>query len=1332
MSSNKNSESTLCPDCGQALPPDAPMGLCPNCLMEDAILDPISTVVPQNSAMQSMEGAGSMIGRYKLLQCIGEGGFGVVYMAEQQEPVVRKVALKIIKLGMDTRQVIARFEAERQALAMMDHPNIAKVLDAGSTDTGRPYFVMELVKGESITRFCNEHGLSSDQRLLLFMDVCAAVQHAHQKGVIHRDIKPSNILVMLHEGQKPMPKVIDFGIAKATQQRLTEKTLFTEYHQMLGTPAYMSPEQAQFSGLDTDTRSDIYSLGVLLYELLSGKTPFDQEALAAKGYEEMCRKIREEDPPAPSKRWNALTCEEKTTQAKLRGSDPTDYSRMLKGELDWIVMKAIEKDRRRRYETANALRTDIGRFLAQEPVEAVAPSSLYLFKKFAIRNMFMIGAGTAIGAALILGTSLAAWQAVKAHQKAEIATQKTKEAVTAQFAADQARENERQQRTKAENSERQVKRSLYAADMLLAQYAAEDRDVKTGLDLLERFIPNSGEIDHRGWSWRYYYGRLIGKGITKRMIPTAHEMALSNDGRFLAIAGGDISGVAVLKLPHLELHQTILTQPVTDWITRMAFSEDDSALYLTGRGIDGVKKYSLKSGRPQPIVPDGYSNGQLARISPNQKWLLTLRNREGNLNHALEISDLQTGQIAATSPTFSAPDHSTLDQEIRISPDSQKVSVSLDGSQLMLYSIPDLKPIHRIDTSGDVAVVAWSPDSRSLVSGYEYPLYIDLWDVESGSHQGRMQSEQFGPSRELSFSKDGSTVACISLDDNINVWNAESLQLIETIPGRRESTTSIIFLDNGATLASIGSNGIVSIHELGTAKNSLVSLGSNEDTFQNVIYSPGGDRLIALNSEGEVYFFDANSRQFLYKLSPNRGQKGRSPRYVWANPMAISQDGLTLISSNKDEGITIYDLSTLKPKRLLEGHTSPVVNVRLSSDKQWIASTSENGELILWERSTGRVVRKEQNGHFCDFHPDPDTSLLAVGGENFFGLFNYQTEEWQTAESHPDVWSVTFSPKGDSVAVGLVNEVRIYTIPDLKLQNRISGPRGPVPMVTFHPEGHTIAIPSWSGYLHLWNTNIEGIVGRMPIPKDWTVNAHFSSDGKSLVTSTIGAGIHSFSAPSMDTIVNWQSENDISVERTTKLAEAWNEAKSQALNGMFSPDPGSINQWLILGPLPITDPNAPLDDLMVQPDKLIDTIDEGTSIRINDTDYEWLPIHQKNPRFNFSKSFINSEGTSGQSVENSLVYGVCYVNSDQTRNDLVFHIGGDDQSILFLNGNEIHRNLTRKNHWIWQDKVSGTELKKGRNTVIFIVRNFGGSWAGSVVITDTKNQPVDGIHISIP
>jgi serine/threonine protein kinase len=364
--------------------------------------------------------SGSRIGRYKLLQRLGEGGCGVVWMAEQEEPVRRRVALKVIKLGMDTKNVIARFDAERQALALMDHPNISRVLDAGATETGRPFFVMELVPGIPITKYCDQHNLPTPARLALFTQVCHAIQHAHHKGIIHRDLKPSNILVTLHDGE-PVPKVIDFGIAKATQGRLTDQTLFTAFEQFIGTPAYMSPEQAEMSGIDIDTRSDIYSLGVLLYELLTGRPPFDPKTLLQAGLDEIRRIIREDEPMKPSRRLTTLANSDLDSTARQRGIAPAQLSPLIRGDLDWIVMKALEKKRDRRYETANGLAMDIKRHLQNEPVSARPPTTGYRISRFIRRNRFAFIAGSLVSIALVAGTIVSTTQALRARRAERVA-----------------------------------------------------------------------------------------------------------------------------------------------------------------------------------------------------------------------------------------------------------------------------------------------------------------------------------------------------------------------------------------------------------------------------------------------------------------------------------------------------------------------------------------------------------------------------------------------------------------------------------------------------------------------------------------------------------------------------------------------------------------------------------------------------------------------------------------------------------------------------------------------------------------------------------------------
>jgi serine/threonine protein kinase len=441
--------------------------------LEQPALSPVLTADEQPVS----ERPGAVVGPYKLMEQIGEGGMGLVFVAEQQHPVRRKVALKVIKPGMDTRQVIARFEAERQALALMDHPHIARVLDGGETAGGRPYFVMELVKGVPITAYCDENQMPVRARLELFVHVCQAVQHAHQKGIIHRDLKPSNVLVLSQDGT-PVVKVIDFGVAKALGQQLTDKTIYTQFAQLIGTPLYMAPEQAGESGLDVDTRSDIYALGVLLYELLTGTTPFDKERLKQANYDEMRRIIREEEPPKPSTRISTVG-QLATTISAQRSSDPRRLSQLCRGELDWIVMKALEKDRGRRYETANGFAADVQRYLAGEPVLAAPASQWYRLRKFVRRHRGPVAAAGLVLLTLVGGIVGTAWGLVRAEHQRQLAEAKEREAVDerdAKAAALAAEQKALQQaRLNAEQAQRNARHARQERDAKAAALAAEQK-----------------------------------------------------------------------------------------------------------------------------------------------------------------------------------------------------------------------------------------------------------------------------------------------------------------------------------------------------------------------------------------------------------------------------------------------------------------------------------------------------------------------------------------------------------------------------------------------------------------------------------------------------------------------------------------------------------------------------------------------------------------------------------------------------------------------------------------------------------------------------------------
>jgi eukaryotic-like serine/threonine-protein kinase len=531
------------------------------------------------------EGPGSAIGRYRLLEKIGEGGFGIVYLAEQRAPVKRRVALKIIKLGMDTRQVVGRFEAERQVLALMDHPHIAKVLDAGAAETGRPYFVMELVNGIPITDFCDENSLSAFERLRLFISVCQAIQHAHQKGIIHRDLKPSNVMITMIDGE-PAPKVIDFGVAKAIEQRLTERTLFTSYGQMIGTPAYMSPEQAELSGQDVDTRSDIYSLGCLLYELLTGTPPIDQQTLRNAGMDEIRRLIRETDPPRPSTRIARLAIAAPSSIANRKSK--------IENDLDWIVMKALEKDRSRRYESASALAQDIERYLKDEPVAAAAPQFGYRFRKFARRHRAAMTVSAAILFLLVGGIMATIYQAVRASRAERQALHYLNEEYKQRRAAELADRETSKARQLAEREAavaRAVVQFLNEDIFSGADPAVHPDRGFTVEDLLQRARRRVGE--------RFAGQPLVAAAVRHTLATTLYTL-----GDFRS-ALEQVELACQLRREHLgsDARETLDSMVMLAWLTGTELN------WQTGRELaeEAVDRATSALGRSHPTTLDGMS-----------------------------------------------------------------------------------------------------------------------------------------------------------------------------------------------------------------------------------------------------------------------------------------------------------------------------------------------------------------------------------------------------------------------------------------------------------------------------------------------------------------------------------------------------------------------------------------------------------------------------------------------------------------------------------------------------------------------------------------------------
>jgi WD40 repeat protein len=767
------------------------------------------------------ENPGDSIGRYTLVRPIGEGGCGIVYLAEQTEPVRRQVALKIIKLGMDTRQVIARFEAERQALALMDHPDIARVFDAGTTPTGRPYFVMEYVDGVPITKFCDAHSLSVPARLELFVRVCLALQHAHQKGIIHRDIKPSNILVALQD-EVASPKVIDFGIAKATQGRLTEATLLTGTDQLIGTPAYMSPEQAELRDLDIDTRSDVYSLGVLLYELLAGRPPFDPKSLVRAGMEEVRRIIREVEPPRPSTVVSTLSGAERDTIAHRRRSVPARLTSVLRGDLDWIVLRCLEKDRTRRYGTAHELAADVRRHLRSEPVAACPPSALYRVRKFTARHRAASAAIAGVAASLILGTVVSVRQAIRATRAEHEQSGLRAHAERLNVAATAARDHAEALRRAAEAQELAALRLAYASDMNAVQRALELNSLGRARELLDRQRPKPGAPDLRGWEWRFLWQhcRSDARAVVREPDPVeVRSVALSFDAQWAAVG---LRGGGQFLLRRLATGEEIRPPPTGSGFVRVEFSPtqpllaiaviDQSPARTSAQGdfiAAGAPRILLWDLDTRQVVRELLLNGPCVghAFSADGRTLVV---SEGVVTGSQNSGYLSVWRVADGTRlarwSSGRAWFNTAGLGFAITRDaSLAANVSLDNDRAGVIDLRTGRELWRAiacPTGNQVSAMAFSPDGRVLATGAAYAdSDIQLWDAQTGQSLGRLQGHR-GWVSGLIFPADGKHLLSSSGDQTIRLWDLETRTASRVFRGHKTELIALAFAPDQRTLLS--------------------------------------------------------------------------------------------------------------------------------------------------------------------------------------------------------------------------------------------------------------------------------------------------------------------------------------------------------------------------------------------------------------------------------------------------------------------------------------------------------------------------------------------------
>jgi len=1061
------------------------------------------------------EGPGTVIGPYKLLEKIGEGGMACVYMAEQERPLRRRVALKIIKLGMDTKQVIARFEVERQALAVMDHPNIAKVFDAGATETGRPYFVMELVKGVSITEYCDKNKLSTPERLGLFIQVCNAVQHAHQKGIIHRDIKPSNVMVTLHDG-KPVPKVIDFGIAKATIQRLTEKTLFTKYAQMIGTPEYMSPEQAEMSGLDIDTRADIYSLGVLLYELLTGTTPFAAEDLRSKGYGEMQRIIRETEPLKPSTKLSTMG-DALTGVAEHRKTNPDLLAKLVRGDLDWIVMKTLEKDRTRRYETVSSLAADVKRHLNEEPVEAGPPSATYRIGKLIRKHRRTVAAVLVIAATLIIGL-------IGSTTLYFIADHARNREAVARTTAEQAKKAEQEQRKLAETKAEDLRRSLYVNSIQLADAKYREGNIRRVRELLES-CPN----DLRGWEWdRLNYIRdesiMTLSGTSDQSIRPVwgkddciHAAMLDPDGK--RIVSGHLDGIIRVwdsvtgkKLKEFRAHDGELwSLAVSSNAQRVVSSGSDQTIKVW----DAETLEVIRTVRAEKNV------GSVA-VSPDGKHIASSPGGEG----VLRIWDTQTG-----SELMTLGDRKGDAECITFSLDGKRIISGDDAGDVKIWDVTTGKMLTAIHVDSDfVSCIAVNSNGSQIASAGVADKGIKVWDAQTGVQVASFRGHQPNVVGSLAFSPDGNYIVSGDNIDLVKTWETATGRELTTFRGHEAGISSLAFTRDGKRIVSGSWDGTVKLWDVSEEREPIrlpVSQGAPNSirAAYTVAFSPDGKRM-ASNTEGMVKVWDVNScveLMTLHRPVAVRQQELKSPQRM---SIAFSTDGRLIGASMRGGTIKVWDMEriaevvTLKAgqrvwdlafspdsKRLVAASMIPgdsyqpkgvvriwdlskgeeimglplgdlvPLSVAFSADGKYVVSGFGDGAIKVWDASTGAEAMgmMGRHGGVLGVAFSPNGKLIASASHHGIpNIWDAATGvELTTLGGHNDaVVSIAFSPDGRRVLTASVD--RTAKVWDVATgAELLSLPfDSAVHCATFNANGTVVAAATADGAVFLWDSNI--------------------------------------------------------------------------------------------------------------------------------------------------------------------------------------------------------------------------------------------------------------------
>jgi len=1039
-----------------------------------------------------IEGPGTKIGRYELLSLIGEGGMGLVYLAQQKEPVKRRVALKIIKPGMDSKEVIARFEAERQTLALLEHPNIAHVFDAGTTEAGRPYFVMEYVEGKFITKYCDEQKLSVEQRLGLFQQVCEGVQHAHQKGIIHRDIKPSNILVSVR-GQRAVPKIIDFGIAKAITQPLSGETAYTEQGQLLGTPEYMSPEQAEMAYEQVDTRSDIYSLGVVLYELLAGVPPFDAVELREGGIDRIQQIICNEEPRTPSARLTSLGGKARTI-AESRRTQIITLTRRLHRELEWIPMKAMRKDRTRRYRSASELADDIQNYLTGTPLIAGPESTVYRARKFVRKHAGSVATAALVAVLIILGLIISTALSFRAEKaRGEEATART-QAEQAYAQVEQAREKEVAARTqveqalvRAEKAEKvaQERADKYRNLSYLHSVALADAKYREGNLRNARQLLRSCPEDLRNWEW-YRLDYVLDEAlITFGSDQGALAIAFSPDGKriatgYVTITIWDIATGAEIRT--LKGHKAALVS--------LAFSPDGERI-ISGSMDKLVKVWDANSGE-ELMTLEGHESGKgiaSVDLSTDGKQIVSI-----GYDGIIKVWDADNGKELLTINTILG--EGEYGRSVAISPDGKRIIAgrkskrvhewdAATGEKLRTFSMQDQS----------VIIVEYNPDGKRIAMGCGGGM-IKIVDRET--EEETILTEGKGWDRSLvvslDFSPDGKRLVSGGYDRMVRVWDTNTGKELTTLTGHPAPLTKVVFSPDGQLIASTAFGGQSRVWDPSEERESRVLKGGHTDLVRDMVFSPDGKRLISASMDKTIRIWDVSRGEVIHTLSGHEDS-------IWS--VAISPDGRHIVSGSGDNTIRIWDIDSGEQVRKITGHDAWIMSVAFSPDGKRLVSGGYDRMVRVWDMSTGEEL-KTLSGHQENIYAiaySPEGRFIVSGSSGEMKIWDATTgEELRTLSGHKyTIRSISFTPNSKRIISGGYDAtVRIWDAATGDELTVLYGHNSNVEAVAVSPDGKRIVSGSFLT-AKVWDAETGAEL--MTLPSNEPLAVAFSPDGRTVAGS---------------------------------------------------------------------------------------------------------------------------------------------------------------------------------------------------------------------------------------